>query len=604
MLIRPNRIRLAATRRLHAEAGFTLVELLVTMIVIASVLLGLIALQTRALVTTTQAKQRQQATAVGNQVLEQLRSLPYASLVKGMNPDALSSDPNIVGGLFEPGINTTISEVPVADNTGVTDRAPLAGPAGTNVTEVQDDATGSVTFEARSYVTRAASAPLDSPLWLSVIVSWSSSVTAGVIKSELFRSQAFSPSGCLSTNNRPFSGPCQAFLYGDASIKSGSLSVAGAGGLPVLTGAAAGSVSTSLVQVHAGIAAEQSVSVTGDATSSGAVSSVGQTVLDRRGEQRASTSAGDDYANLGTVPVKDEADLTQGNSAALIADGTYSALSLNVGVSDDGASFSGVTPTAAECVDLSGADTSGQPCASTWVRPDTLGVSLDLKEIAGRDLPSFDLGASAAAPGDSVAWGGRSVADPGADRCTTISGAGCVAAGVKRTLGAVTLGALPLATIGDAGAPFTDGMVTVTGYADAVAAEAGPSSTTVAATPSRVGAVRYRSSDPSGYSNLVLSSTTDTVVPLAGVSATYAAGSQSITVDIAGTLTVKPYLYTTVVPDADCKDACTKEATMPSVEVTLNYTVRLDGAPIETFDVKADLGASVATTSYKAAPSA
>ena len=201
-------IGVPSRRRVADDQGFTLIELTMTMFVVGGVLLALVAVQTRALVTTTEAKQRQQATAVGNMVMEQLRSLPFDSLAKGMNPAVLESDPNVVSSRFAPA-GSGIDEVPVATGTGVTTLPPLAGTGGTNLTTVADTATSSVSFAARAYTSRAVGAAVDSPLWLSVVVTWSSSVTRGAQRSTILRSKAFAPDGCLSTTNRPFSGPTQ-----------------------------------------------------------------------------------------------------------------------------------------------------------------------------------------------------------------------------------------------------------------------------------------------------------------------------------------------------------------------------------------------------------
>jgi len=69
--------------QIKRDDGFSLVELVVAMAIISGVLLGLVTLQTKAMVTIAQAKERQQATAIANEVLEQLRALPWNSITKG-----------------------------------------------------------------------------------------------------------------------------------------------------------------------------------------------------------------------------------------------------------------------------------------------------------------------------------------------------------------------------------------------------------------------------------------------------------------------------------------------------------------------------------------
>lgn len=583
------------------DAGFSLVELVVTMVVIGSVLLTLALLQTRALVSTTEAKQRQQATAIGNQVLEQLRSLPYDALAKGMNPAALSGDPNIVGGRFRPAANPAINEVPVATSTGVTNLPPLAGTGGTNLSSVADSATSSVTFSARAYTTRAAASTVDSPLWLSVVVTWSSSVTSGETRSAIFRSKAFAPTGCLSTTNRPFSGPCQAYLYGNAAVEGGQLSVSNpVSGSPVLDGATATSAALSLPDAGSGVASEQSNSVQGRIVTSGAQTSVGD-VVTSAGAQEDSTLAGDDVGTS-AAPLTDTTDLSQ-SSSPLVLDGTSATLTLTPSSSDSLRSSSTAEAAGTTCSDLAGTAMSGQPCASsTALQGGVASAVVDLEALGGRDLPAFDLGRVQAPTTTSAAWVGRYVAAAGTTRCLVLTGPGCVAAGARRALGTTVVGGLPAGSAGDTVPALVDGLVKVTGYTATAVVESGPSSTSVAASLSRSGTVRYWNG--TGYTDVTLGTSTSTTVTLGTAAGTYLTGSATpLSVAVTGTLTVKPGSTTATTASAACTTACTKEAAMPSVSVVLSYVVSSGGAPVLSFDVSADLGESIASTSYQAAPS-
>ena len=595
-------LRKRTHRRLsrNGDSGFTLVELLVTMGVISAVLLGLIAVQTKALVTNSQSKQRQQATAVGNQVMEQLRTLPYVSLSKGLNPAILSADPNIVGGRFRPAINAAINEVPVATNTGVTDRAPIAGAGGSNVTTVVDSATSNVTYTARSYVTRAAAAALDSPMWLSVVVTWTGA--GGKQGATMVRSEAFSPTGCLSTTNRPFSGPCQAFLYGDAAVQAGSISVRGSSTNPtVLTGGTDTSLSLPLAQGSAGVAAEQTVSLKGSLISSGASAHVADTTRALTGQVTARSVADDDYGATG-APAKDVGSLTQ-SSTPLGSTGTNADLTLTPSASDSGTATSVVTPVGTDCLDPTGAAVVNQSCSSTAVRQGgTARASLDLKSLGGRDLPAFDLASVGAPAGSSISWTSRYVKTAGTTACTTVGVAGCVAAGVKRQLGTVQVGNLPPGSGSDSVPALADGMVKLTGYVDTVNTELSASTTGSTPTGTRTGTLRYRTS--TGYADLALSPTTSTTITLPNQTATYTGGTGGVRIDVAGSVVVTPLTPKSTVPDAACAAACLKEAVMPSMTVTLTYTVRVGATVVDSFDVVTDLGALRAASTYKAAPSA
>ncbi len=118
--------------RLSEDEGFTLVEVLLSMVLVL-----VVALATNSALLGTQkqlslARQRQWATAVATGALEQLRSLPYSVVTAGLHAGDLSGDPYVVpvsGGyrLSVPaavlGSSTAIDEPLVV--TGTTPPAPL-----------------------------------------------------------------------------------------------------------------------------------------------------------------------------------------------------------------------------------------------------------------------------------------------------------------------------------------------------------------------------------------------------------------------------------------------------------------------------------------------
>lgn len=583
------------------DGGFTLAELLVAMGLISGVLLSLLALQVSALTTNAQAKERQQATALGNQVMEQLRSLPYDVLAKGLNPAGLTGDPNVGGGTL---MAASLNEPLVLDNTGVTDAAPLAGPGGTNLTSRTDGATDRVTYEARAYVSRPVGAAVNAPFSLTVAVSWDSTLGRDRARDQLYRSQAFSPSGCLSTTNRPFSGPCQAFLYGDAVTRPVQLSVTAldpASDPMVLEGAGATALNVSLTTGSAGLAAEQTTSLNGRGTSSAATTSVGQDVQAGSGGVLASTRAGNDPAAVSTAPVTSTATLGQ-SAGPLVLDGSRASLLATMPATDSGPLVSSAVGNG--CRDITGVAMSGRPCSRTDVQQGGAAVlELDLKAAGGRNLPAFSLASVLAPPTPSTSWSGRYLTASGTARCAAVTGSGCVAAGAKRSLGAVVVGRIPAAqSSGDSVPNLPDGLVTVTGYADEVGAEAGPASTALIPTSSRTGTVKYLTTGGYVSQSLAAGTTLDRTLPT--VTGSYATASGTpITVVASGTLSVKSAVPTATVSDAGCSTGCTKQVSMPSVLVSLTYVVWHGTQVLAQFAFTTDLGASVASTSYKAAPS-
>jgi type IV pilus modification protein PilV len=75
------------------RCGFTLIELLVVMVILAGCLLGLMTVQVSALRSVTVAKERQQATALTNRTMEQLRALPTTRSPAGSTPATSPATP-------------------------------------------------------------------------------------------------------------------------------------------------------------------------------------------------------------------------------------------------------------------------------------------------------------------------------------------------------------------------------------------------------------------------------------------------------------------------------------------------------------------------------
>ena len=519
--------------------------------------------------------------------MEQLRTLPYDKLAKGTTTASLTQ---LHAALF-----TAYGEQRVALNDAEPGSLPplLVGAGRTNLTTTPDTATGSVSYASRAYVSRPTTAGLDAPLRLTVVTTWSSAVTKGRVRTVVLRSEAFAPKGCLGTDTRPFSGPCQAFLYADAVAQGGVLAVSGDGAAPLLQGAPATSLSLSLLNGSSGITAEQTTGVTGRAQTSGGVANAGTTVVARAGQRLAVTAAGDDPGNAAVAPTSQAADAVQ-TAGTLLVDGDRATLTATPAPADAGSTFSTVQTTGAQCPDLAGLAMTDQPCSRTTLTPSgSTRIALDLKPLGGVDPPSFDVVTVPAQPVTSRTWAGRYVRAAGPTYCTSLVAAGCVAAGAQRTIGTVRVGALP--------DPAQPPLLTVSGYADGVVTENGPGQVLAPApTRSRTGTLLHRGA---AFSPAFppLTETTDKTAPLGPATWTDASGQFQVTVS--GTVTVKPSLVSAAPPAATCLTACVKRATVPSVTVALRYTVRAGADPARSFDVTVDLGALVSTTTYKAAPS-
>jgi prepilin-type N-terminal cleavage/methylation domain-containing protein len=81
--------------RREPDAGFGLVELMVTAFVISLVALAAMRVLVQTAGNVGASRQRQAAVALATQTLEQLRGLPYSMVTAGLRSDDLGGDPDI-----------------------------------------------------------------------------------------------------------------------------------------------------------------------------------------------------------------------------------------------------------------------------------------------------------------------------------------------------------------------------------------------------------------------------------------------------------------------------------------------------------------------------
>ena len=600
MLIISRRRAQRPTRLMRSEdSGFTLVELLVSLLILGAVLLGLMAVQVKALQGVSLAKQRQQATALANQTMEQLRAQPYDSVTAGLlATDATTADPNIalIGGVktFRPAYDTAISE------TLLTTTSSVATPLNPHIQQVRVE---NVAYAVRTYVSRADPTQ-NLGYWLTVVVSWSSGSSGGVTKTTAARSRLFSPTGCnaSSTATRPFAGPCQAFFYTDAGSSAAGISVSPVtAGQQLLAGVDAVSMEVSTPGLSVRTQNEQIVSTqSSSSTSSGSITTSTSTIA--AGGQTAVSAADTDPATgQGSAPTTPSTVSYSGtNPTSSGASGSFTATL----PAANGSTFSTTgAATSPACPDTTGASLmTGQACSASDITPSGAYEASMQLTLPGHGPMSFSLSRinSLASPTPWRAYGARAVAaTPG--RCTTIVAGqpGCVASGVTRDVGQVVAGTFAVATSGDSlPAGFTS-MARLSGFAARANAEAGTGITTP--TASRTAMLSY-------WNGSVM--TTPAAIPASGGSwnlgtatATYSLGGvPALVVSMTGTVVADPVVTSGTVP---CPAAgCTVDALVGSVRVSVTYTVVHSGVTIGTFNVDTDLGSTLAQSTYKAAPSA
>jgi len=580
------------------DRGFTMIELVVAMMIITGVLLVLMAVQTSALVTTAQTHQRTQATAISNQIMEELRSLPWLVLDKGLKDSFVTGaggDGNVSAGRFRPKVGSALDEVLVTSSSQATDVPPLSGPGGSNKTTSVDPSNGSTVFTSRTYVTRSAATQPD-VLTLTVVTTWmrSGRTASGFV---VARTEAYAPSGgCGDVSNQPFLGACQALYSSSGGATGPSVTVTGGSAgppagpapvaaVPVLPGSPVLTATMSLGQVGSIVSSQQATMTDSLVTHAGTLlqGTDPAVPLGTGGFVKVVNSASNDVGASGAAPA---------NPADVVALSTASPLSVVSGTYTlafaPGGGVSGVAKASMVTSCATGIP-SAQPCAAATA---TGGSASSVSFNVG--ATTFGV-ASIAGGGTTKSFGARFTTTAGGVPvgCTALTGSGCVSAGGERTVGAMAFG-----TGTWAGAAAPTGLVKVASYGDSARVERGVSQPTVTGTATRTGTVSYWNG--SSYTDVAVGLLTNQtrVTPVV----TWSGGG--VTVTAQATVTITPSMSIASNPDPTCKtDGCSIDTSAGDVTVAVTYTLT-DGSGSSAFTAATTLGSSRANASYKAAPDA
>jgi prepilin-type N-terminal cleavage/methylation domain-containing protein len=215
----------ALRRRIAAcpsESGFTLIEVVVALTVLLVAFTMVAVAYPAAYKAFATSRERQDASQLANQAMEQLRGLPYATVTGGQRDGDLDADmsnakldPKLVfksGGKYH--LFSTSGEVIPAGKTGQLP-TPLE-PAAHPITEHKVD------FRVRAYVTEANESTVNAKhvYRLTVAVYWVSTSQHSARKHLVSQSLLSRDNGCGHSQTHPFLAPCQAFL--DAQISTGN----------------------------------------------------------------------------------------------------------------------------------------------------------------------------------------------------------------------------------------------------------------------------------------------------------------------------------------------------------------------------------------------
>ena len=207
--------------RLQGERGFTIVETVVAMTVIFGSLTALAYTATIGFRYIAFGRDRIQATAFANEIMESIRALPYSSVTNGLDTTEYATDPNIVD-------CSGVARLLSCSGQKLVGQAYAGGYAANWVVPHTGPATTDSGLEITwsTYVTNDD--PETNPYGVVVQVVWEGGgISANVNNLVRVQSDVWSPSGCVSSTTHPFAAPCQPFFYGQAVVPESEIHLVG-----------------------------------------------------------------------------------------------------------------------------------------------------------------------------------------------------------------------------------------------------------------------------------------------------------------------------------------------------------------------------------------
>jgi hypothetical protein len=569
-------------RRTHSdERGVTLLETIIAVTVIFGSLLMLAYTATIGFTYTGLARDRQSATGVANQIMEQVRGLATDRFVKGLSSSDLAGDPNIVLCGSDYRFKTCSGDF-IVHTPGLTNSVPLVPHRGT-VSEGFPTA-----FDWAVYVTVDNNDPDDppGPYLVTVIVSWTGGTSAGAhyVQSQ---SVAFDPKGCLDDTVHPFSGPCQPIFITDATRDPGRIKISGmVTGLDTFNSAA-----LVLAGGRSEIQSEQVSVVQGTASQPGAELVLGsgtQTV----GLTGATTSA--DGNPTTAASTYSSSTLSPATGASRTVTSAGNSFTVSNGAGGDVAST--VSATSADAMTapcpVSTSENDHQPCGAASVQQaSTLSATMVLN---GLTVPLSNVTLAQVLP-ESVQSTTRT------DFQEQAGTAGLQRPTVSRSLGTVNLLNLPSGITSPAGFTY---YVKLANYSDTVTTEVGTNTSSPSAS---IGGGVLSYWNGLSYTPVTVPNTATPIsLPTFTKSQTFTGGGspKTVVVTMSGTVTTGGVSTRQTVSGSTRTSA---QAIVKSpLKASLTYTITItQGATVTTpvsLTLDVDLGLIVATGTYTAAP--
>lgn len=623
----PFRHRRSGTRgilcRLRSdERGFSLLETVIAITVIFGALLTLSYAATIGFQYESLARQKQTATGIADQIMEQTRGLAWDRITAGHLSSDLTADPNLVTSCAgdAAGVYRLLSCTAQTGRPGSGERV-VAG-ASSCASSSPDCVvplvrhTGQITqnnieYTWRTYDTNncptltTGGCAATTPYRVTVIVTW----TGGrVAPNKIVQVQSlfWSPTGCRSTSTHPFAAPCQPFFLGVSSVAQGNINVTGtvAG-----TTFESGDLSTSGVQ--SSVQQEQLSQAEGSFSQSGVrlVDSLGAATA--AGDVAASSAADTDPGTGAST----WSEVTCGTSV-LCAGGSVSTGSSNTVVltAPGGETAQSDSTTAAGAANIcppppDTGQTDGKPCSGSRIQQGGELSAVVTLNGAATPLGNATLARILAAAGSPNTTFSDRVQYNATGLCSPITGSdGCLEQTTTRAVGTVNVGALPEnvpATVPWTGVNAWNGYYfSIVGYTDNATAAVGSNSSSSAAggnVPAPTASIGVGATvhcwNGIGYTTVLASSAT--AVACAPFDFTWPISGHMIRIQMSGT--TSPAVITRS-PQAAATSQTDVTAQITPPGATITYVVTVDGATVADLTITVNLNTLEARGTYAAAP--
>ncbi len=618
-------LRRGLLARIHGdERGFTLIEVMVAITIMFALLLALAYTATLGFTYESLGRQKQTATGIADQIMEQARGLAWDKIVAGHRSSDLSGDANLVTGCAgdaagvyrfksctagsTPGSGEKVVASAAACPVGTPDCvSPLVRHQGT-ITQ------NSIPFNWRTYDTNNCPPPsgcsgIANPYRVTVMVTWTGG-RAAPNKIVQVQSLFWSPSGCRSTATHPFAAPCQPFFFGTATVPKGEINITGS---VVGTSFQSGDLFASGVQ--SSVQQEQLSQAQGSFTQSGVslvddsgTHTAGGTVVDTSAADTDPGTTSGTWSTAGCpTTVTCSGGLIIASSSVVGNDVRLNAPSGETALSDSTSAAGGgnICPPPTDT-----AQTDGKPCGGSRIQQGgTLSATLRLNgttPVLGNATLAQILQA-ASLPNKTFADRIQYNQTPAGLVCApVVNSDGCIEEQATRNLGTVSVGGLPSGLTAPAGWSSSNGYFSISSYQDSAKAAAGtnvvpPTTTPQVLAPTVTGPTGTVScwNGSNGYNTVTNPATALTCGTL---TLTQTLSGHNIQVLISAT-SVSPASITRspTAPSATITSV-TAQVTPPSA--TLDYKIFIDDftTPVVDLTITVNLGVLDVEGSYAVAP--